>query len=332
MHTSIVAPSKVGRNRSKLIALIFSGLLICILYSQLDLVNLWKTIKSANLFWLALSIGLSGPITFLLALRFLWTLPDGSDISYHEAIKLTLVTSAFNKFLPAKSGDLVKSFFVTRSGKTSAGVALSIIVYERFCDLFSVISFCVVGLWVAPPISVPALAWLFLIVASCASIILVTSKKSAVWLYEILHNFLHLGRFERLSRAAAGWPSLHAELVGRRSRIILLSLVIWLISLIQMWSFTLVVSVDVPIIASFSIFAIALFAGQMPFTFAGFGARDAVLIVLLSKYMSSESAAFIGVLSALRGILPALASLLIARSYLDIVTDEAKKIGKLWKK
>lgn len=329
---STVKNKNPGENRGKIIALLFSLILIAIIYSQLDLPTLWQTIKSANMYYLFFSILLSGPITLLLALRFMLAIPKPMNLTYKETVKLTLVASAFNKFLPAKSGDLVKSFFVTNQGNTTTGVALSIIAYERFCDLFSVVLFCVIGMWLLPPIPIPPLVWLLLILLLIFTIVMITSRKSAIWLYEILHDYLHLGKFERLSRISQGWPELHTQLLGRRRIIILISIFIWFVSLIQMWLFTLVVSEQVPLFASFSIFSLALFASQMPFTFAGLGVRDAVLIILLSKYMSAESAAFIGVLSALRGILPALASLLVARPYLVIVSNEIKRVGRLWNK
>ena len=42
-----------------------------------------------------------------------------------EAFKLTLVASALNVFVPAKAGDLIKSYFVATRSDTSTGVAPS---------------------------------------------------------------------------------------------------------------------------------------------------------------------------------------------------------------
>ena len=65
-------------------------------------------------------------------------------LASREAFRLTLVASALNVFLPAKAGDLVKSYFVATRSNTAAGVALSMAVYERLCDLFGLITCCLV--------------------------------------------------------------------------------------------------------------------------------------------------------------------------------------------
>ena len=59
-------------------------------------------------------------------------------------------------------------------------------------------------------------------------------------------------------------------------------------------------SVPVPTTVFVSLVAVALMAGQLPFTIAGLGARDVALVVLLSPYMAPESAAALGVLVATR--------------------------------
>ena len=74
-----------------------------------------------------------------------------------------------------------------------------------------------------------------------------------------------------------------------------------------------------------SLSAIALMAGQLPFTFAGLGTRDVALVVLLARYMAPESAAAMGVLIATRNLLPPLIGMPMMRPYLASVVDEARR-------
>jgi uncharacterized membrane protein YbhN (UPF0104 family) len=74
-----------------------------------------------------------------------------------------------------------------------------------------------------------------------------------------------------------------------------------------------------------SLSAVALMAGQIPFTIAGLGARDVLLVVLLGQYMSRESAAAMGVLISTRGLLPPLMGLGFLRSYLTSAVEDAQR-------
>ncbi len=316
--------------RTGLIGIAISCALIAGLYSQVDIRMVWSAIQSANPWWLAISIGAIVPITLIVALRFYWAAPSSSLPGYGEAIRLVLVATAFNIFLPSKSGDLIKSYSVARRGKAPTGVALSIVVYERLCDLIGLVTWCMVG-WIITPSGfsvVPMSGWVFAAAVLALCLVLVSSERSAVWLVATAHWLLPSRRLKRLHDLAAGWPALHRELRGRRRWIVLLSIFLWFCHMIQMWLFTLAISQVVPFATGLGIFALALLAGQLPLTFAGLGARDVTLVVLLSGYMTPDAAAAIGLLSATRGILPALAAAPIARPYLAMVLGEAAR----WRK
>jgi hypothetical protein len=83
-------------------------------------------------------------------------------------------------------------------------------------------------------------------------------------------------------------------------------------------------SVSIPFTVSASLSAVALMAGQIPLTFAGLGARDVALVVLLARYMTPEMAAAMGLLISTRGLLPPLLGLPVMRPYLSSTIDDAR--------
>jgi uncharacterized membrane protein YbhN (UPF0104 family) len=89
--------------------------------------------------------------------------------------------------------------------------------------------------------------------------------------------------------------------------------------------FTLALSVGIPFTVCASLSAVALMAGQLPFTFAGLGTRDVALVVLLARYMAPESAAAMGILIATRGFLPPLIGAPMMWPYLSSVVEEARR-------
>ena len=159
------APARVkGRKRGALLSLLVSGGLLYLLYRTLNLRQVGDALLTADRFWLVVSIGMILPITALRAIRFFWVAPAGALPGIGEAFKLTLVSSALNVFVPAKAGDLIKSYFVARRSETPTGVAIAIIVYERLCDMFGLIFWCLLGWFVGQPevTSLPLAFWALL--------------------------------------------------------------------------------------------------------------------------------------------------------------------------
>lgn len=306
-------------------SLSISGALLIGLYRSLDLRLIGETFRGAHKAWLAVSVGVIVPITIMRALRFLWVAPRGTVPGVGEAVRLTLVASALNIFAPAKAGDLIKSFFVAKRGGTP-GVAVAVIAYERLCDLFGLILWGLVGWLVAQPAGapVPALIWPVIAAAGVACAVLIFSRRAAeLFLTLLMHGLTHK-RLEPLRKLAAGWPQLLGLLGHRRTGIALFSVLLWLVQLIQMWMFTVALGVEMPFMACASLSAVALMAGQIPFTVAGLGARDVALVVLLAGYMRPEEAAAMGILISTRNLLPTLAALPMMRPYLAVVVREAR--------
>jgi uncharacterized membrane protein YbhN (UPF0104 family) len=321
-----VAPERERRwSGAHLLSIVVSTVLLVVLYRSVDARLVGNALLAADWRWLVLSVGLIVPITVMRALRFYWVAPAGALPSAAEALRLTLVASALNVVVPAKAGDLVKSYFVARRSGTSTGVALAIIVYERLCDVLGLIFWCLLGWLIAvrprtPPL--PSVLWLTLggIGAACAA--LVVSQRLAGLLAALPAKLL---RFRKLQQLAAGWPDLLRVLGGRRGWIVLFTLVLWFAHLFQIWLFTVTLATPVPFAICASFAALALIAGQLPFTLAGLGVRDVALVALLSGYMTPAHAAALGVLIATRTIVPPLLGMPLMRPYLATAVQEARR-------
>jgi hypothetical protein len=325
------APARVkGRKRGALLSLLVSGGLIYLLYRTLNLRQVGEALLTADRVWLVISIGMILPITALRAIRFFWVAPAGALPGIGEAFKLTLVSSALNVFVPAKAGDLIKSYFVATRGHVPTGVAIAIIVYERLCDMFGLIFWCLLGWFVGRPEveSLPLGFWLLLGGLGVVCGILISSEWAAAVWRALMMRLIPDGKLRKLRQLAVGWPDLLEILRMRRKWIVPFSLLLWLAHLFQIWLFTIALSLDVPFTACASLSAIALMAGQLPLTLAGLGTRDVALVVLLAAYMSPESAAAMGVLISTRNLLPPLIGIPLMRPYLASVVEEAR----LWRR
>lgn len=321
-------PRRSGWKRpvARLVSVAASAALLTGLYRSLDLHQVGATLLGAHPLWLAAAIGMVLPITLMRAVRFYWVAPPGALPGVAEAFRLTLVASALNVFVPAKAGDLAKSYFITRRSDTSAGVAVAIVVYERLCDFFGLIACCLIGLVVGRPQvpGLPAWFWWFLAAVGAVALFLVSSRGAAsVWRVAVT-RLLPPGRLDKLRQIAEGWPDLLQRLHGRRARVVVFSPVLWLTQLLQIWLFALALSAHIPFTVCASLSAVALMAGQVPFTVAGLGARDAALVLLLAQYLAPETAAAVGILIAIRNVLPPLLGLPMMWPYLSAIVDNAR--------
>jgi uncharacterized protein (TIRG00374 family) len=316
----------VNRYRTGLVGLAASSLLIAVLYRTLDVRLIGEALLRADPQWLVLSVAIILPITVIRALRFLWVAPEGAVPGAGEALRLTVVASALNLFAPAKAGDLVKSYFVATRADVSTGVSLSLVVYERLCDLLGLILWCLVGWMVARPraaVLVPPF-WLLLAICGAACATLTLSDRAAALARRVITSAGRSGRLRALLVLAEGWPDLMQLLRRRRRWIMLLSIGLWLAHLWQIWLFTVALSTHVPFFVCASLAAVALMAGQLPFTLAGIGTRDVALVVLMSSYMPPESAAAMGILIATRGLIPAIVGMPFTWPYLSSLFGTAR--------
>lgn len=306
------------------VSLALSAIILTALYRSIDVRLIFRELRGVDPGLLLLSVGMIVPITVLRAVRFYLVVPRGTVAGVAEALRLTLVATAANVFMPAKSGDLIKSYFVAKA-RTSAGVSIAVVVYERLCDLAGLITWCALGWLVARPVveGVPSALWPVLALFGLGCGLLVSSSRVARFGAAMVER-LHMGRLQRVQSLVDGWPGLFRSLGRRRAGVILLSMLLWLIHVIQIWMFTVALAIRVPFTVSASLSAVALMVGQLPFSFAGLGARDVALVVLMRAYVRPESAAALGLLISTRNLLPPLAALPIMRPYVAKLAAEVR--------
>lgn len=308
-------------------AVVCSALLMVGLYRTLDAGHVLRILRNADVPVLLVAIGLLAPITMLRAMRFRWLLPHDALSGHVESLRLTLIASAVNVFMPAKAGDFIKSVVVSRQARTPLGLTTAVVVFERTSDLAGLILWCLVGYLVSPTVSalLPPVTWLVLwgVGLAATGILLMPSLLTTLW--SMAGSRGGDSRLRRMiSGFVLGWSELHRTLGHRRHRMVLFAVALWLVQLVQVWLFTVTVGADLPLADGVAITGIALMVGQLPITVGGIGARDIALVVLLSPYMAPEQAAAVGVLTLSRNLLPPLAALPLLPRYLALFSSHER--------
>jgi len=329
----------------RLLALGVSAAILAALYATLDSGALTAAFGRADMGWLAVSVLLLAPPLAVTAGR-LAILADGR-IGPGEALRLTLAAQSLNMVLPSKLGDVAKAWFMATGPEGRPG-AVSLVVFEKACDLLALLAWCGLGLATGLIADWPGLGGpvLWLLAAAIVGGTLALGSLLA-WpgcseaVFDLSGRWLPPLLRAKLDGIAAAWRAMQNTAWANRRRALLvigLSLGIWLLHLVQIWAMTralaippapvaplavgvpapeaLAVPIPLPVVVALA--PLAILAGLLPLTFAGIGTRDAAFLVVFAGWMTPGAAAALGLLSILRYAVPALAGLPFVARYLAV--------------
>ena len=302
----------------RLIALVVSLGILALIYWRIDLDRVWTAFATARPDWLAAGALLFVPTVTLTAWRFRRL--SNNLVGFGESNRLILAASTLNMVLPSKMGDIAKAWFVTRGGHMDGAAALSLVVFEKACDMLSLLVWCVFGL---ARLGLGEPVWLLVCAGVLAGLAFglatLFSTRFAALLFALLAR-LPLGplkgKVERFAGAWRGMQSVVRQKRGRPWRIMALSLVIWLAHLVQIWCFIKALGGEVGLTTNLALTPLAILVGLLPMTFAGVGTRDAALIFFYQGLMAPAQAAAVGLLCTARYVVPALAGLPFFHRYM----------------
>lgn len=269
---------------------------------------------------MVLSLGMVVPLTLMTAWRLDQLMPGGARLGVGESNRLILVASVLNLVLPSKMGDLAKAWFIKERGHTSGELAFALVVFEKTCDMLSLLLWCAFGLLLYP--HKDALFWLmtvFVVGGLIVGVALLGSRSFAETIFKMVSPVAPAKIRSKLARLQTGWREMHECFWRDRRQLVLVagtSVFIWFLHLLQIWMFIFALRANAPFLANLALAPLAILAGLLPLTFAGIGTRDAALILFYQPYLTTPVAAALGILCTMRYVLPALAGLPFAGGYL----------------
>lgn len=296
------------------------GILVAI-YLQIDVPRLLAVFRECHGGWMAVSLAMVIPITMLTALRLQALMPPGSALGFGEANRLILAASVLNMVLPAKMGDIAKAAFMKDRGHLGGTLALSLVVFEKTCDMLSLLCFCAFGLFLYP--AKDGFFWLMTAVIGAsvvAGAALIGSTAFTSLFFGLARAGLPGKLKAKVAKLESSWREMHGYFWERRARLLLvaaMSLVLWFLHMLQIWLFILALRAWAPFVINLALSPLAILAGLLPLTFAGVGTRDAALILLYRPYFDAAAGAALGLLCTARYLLPAIGGLPFLQQYLQ---------------
>lgn len=307
----------------RLISILVSLGILALIYWKIDGRRLWGVFAQCDPVWMTVSLAMVVPLTLLTSLRLEWLMPRGRRLGFGEANKLILSASTLNMILPSKMGDIAKAYFMQRRGHLSGTLSLALVVFEKSCDMLSLLVWCIFGLALYPDKD-----WLFWTMTVCvtaglvAGLLLLGSKGFAGLFFRMAGGAAPGKLKMKVAGMHGSWDEMHDYFWTDRRRlalVALMSLFIWFMHLLQIWFFILAVRAWTPFLANLALSPLAILAGLLPLTFAGVGTRDAALIWFYRPYFDAPVAAALGLLCTARYLLPALGGLPFFGEFLGAV-------------
>jgi uncharacterized protein (TIRG00374 family) len=303
-------------------------LILVLIYTQIDFSQMVDSFRRCDAARLALALGMFIPLLMLTAWRFRKLAPTDA-IGFIEANKLILVAGTMNMVLPSKMGDIAKAYFITRKGLMTGMASLALVIFEKACDLLSLLIWCLFGLLFFHDPS-PLFMMMSACVGLCIAIgaLLLASRRFITRFLRIL-SVIPLaavrGKLEGLGEKLCEIQAYLWRNKRNGLEIMALSLFIWFLHLLQIWLFILALKAWVPMLTSMALTPLAIFIGLAPLTFAGIGTRDAALIFFYQPYFPAHTAAALGILCTVRYLLPALFGLLFLHQYVEKIESPGTK-------
>lgn len=312
----------------RFISIFVSTLILVILYSRIDFPELIRVLRTCDPFWMVVSLGMVIPITFFTAWRLKQLVPAQANLGIWEANKLILAASVLNMVLPSKMGDIAKSYFMKERGNLRGSLSLSIVIFEKACDMLSLLLWCAFGLLLYP--QKDAFFWTMtvgIIGGLVFGTLMLGSKGFARLGFGVMGRIAPGKIGQKIASMQTGWEEMHDYFWGspaQLTRVVAMSIFVWFLHLLQIWLFILALNAWAPPVVSFALAPLAILAGLLPLTFAGVGTRDAALVALYAPYFGAATGAALGVLCTSRYFLPAIGGLPFLNQYLAQVKQFKK--------
>ena len=300
-------------NFKRFVSVVISVAILLYIYAQIDFVNLLQVFQNCDRIMLGISIAMVVPITLITAWRLQQLVPKHS-LGLVEANRLILGASVLNMVLPSKMGDIAKAYFMSERSQLSGSLAIAISIFEKACDLLSLLLWCVFGL-----ILYPAKDTLFWTMTGGVAgglilgLLLLSSKGFANFCFDKAIALVTPKPLKiKLQKMQSSWGEMYDYFWDDRRHLLLISstsVFIWFLHLLQIWLFILALKAIVPFVVSLALSPLSILAGLLPLTFAGIGTRDAAIIYFYQDYLERATGAALGLLCTSRYFIPALIGL-----------------------
>ena len=265
------------KHRTALVSLLTAGLLVWFL-RHANLADVWQQVQRARMDLLGLAFVIVLSTYWARAVRWRYLLSPIGPTRFRTVFRATVIGFAALGLLPARAGDVLRPYLVSRQEGLSLSATFATIVIERVLDLIAVLSLLAVYLAVAADVSSMSAALLRSVVVSASMAGLLAVLLAAVlWLIaahperigglvQTADRVLPHAVAKRLAKMAQSFSGGLA--VARRPRELWAAVVwsfgIWILHAAEVWVATLAFGMSLPFAGSFLLQALLVIGVAVP--------------------------------------------------------------------
>ena len=265
------------KHRTALVTLLAVGLLVWFL-RHANLADVWRQVQKARIDLLLAAVGVVAATYWARAVRWRYLLSPIGPTRFRTVFRATIIGFAALGLLPARAGDVLRPYLLSRQEGLSLTSTFATIVIERVLDLMAVLALLAVYLAVAADMSSmsPALLRSVIVSASVAGLMalvlagvlwVVASHPERVGGYvQTADRVLPHALARRLARMARSFSGGLA--VTRRPRELVAagvwSVGIWMLGAAEVWLVTHAFGMALPFAGSFLVQALLVIGVSVP--------------------------------------------------------------------
>lgn len=291
--------------RTVVVLALAAGLLVLFLYN-VDLKGVAREIVRAHPAWLALSLGTMFVNLAIRAWRWQYLLEPIGAASFLNSFRATAVGFAASAVLPARAGEVIRPYFLSRCEDVSATGAFATIVLERVLDMLTVLLLLAFYVFIIQP-QVPQGSEVYFSAVKWAAALAASGALFALAVMFVLagHPARLAATMQRLERVLpstlAGLLARVAEkfanglgIVRRPARLAValgLSLPLWLSIAAGIWACAKAFHLAIPFTGSFLTIALLVVGVAFPTPGAVGGFHEAFRVAATTFFGASDQAA-----------------------------------------
>lgn len=283
---------------------------------RLDLSEAWRSIRSTDVSFLALSLAIQG--VALLVATYRWQLIARCldiRVPFARTLLYQLVGTGAAMVTPGQLGEFVKTLYHRRDGFPVAESVLSVLI-DRAYDLAALLLFGVASMAIlvgVPPVMTVSLATAGGLALVIAFLFVRNREASAQWIADVIRRISPKAYKESMATEAH-------RLAQRIGGLDLRSLIVWglltgvnyVLLLFRIYALFLAAGLRVPFPYFSMVVPLLRLVGLIPISVSGIGTRDVTAIYLLGRVgVSKESSVIVSMLGLVTVQFQALVGLLV---------------------
>lgn len=220
----------------------------------------------------------------------------GISIDTKSVFKVQLISNFYSFFLPGELASAGVSWYMFTKLHSSKLKIAVVLAYIKFLNLFILVPFVLISLWMIPEMLETTDKHLIIIwsAAMIVAFLVIISTALHRMIEYIFSRIKILSKYHYILDEAKELQLLFSQILHPKIRkILLLAVVIYATNVLLIWflAYSLNMYINIPVL--FVVYALLVVVSFIPVFFAGIGLREMSLIYFLSKFGFSEGQSFV---------------------------------------